>query len=117
MSIKIGVLSDTHLNGVNDSLEEIYGQYLADTDIIFHAGDFVSSDIVRFLSADKAFHGVCGNMDTADVRDTLPPRKIIGVGTFKIGLMHGWGAKEGLENRLMNEFTIPAFNGPKYIWY
>lgn len=105
MSIKIGVLSDTHLNGVNDSLEDIYDQYLEDTDMILHAGDFVSVEVVRFLGSEKQFHGVCGNMDTIDVRDTLPPKKVIEVGPFNIGLMHGWGAKEGLEERLMNEFT------------
>ena len=105
MKTRIGILSDTHLNGVNDSLEEIYDQYLADKDIILHAGDFVSVEIVRFLSAKNEFHGVQGNMDPFDVREMLPPKKVIEVGLFKIGLMHGWGAKEGLENRLVNEFS------------
>jgi putative phosphoesterase len=60
--MKIGVLSDTHLNHVTNELKEIYDRYLSDTDLILHAGDIVSIEVVDFLSRNK-FHGVHGNMD------------------------------------------------------
>ena len=103
MKFKIGVLSDTHLNSVNYAFEEIYEQYLADKDIIIHTGDFVSVEIVKFLGRHNEFHGVYGNMDPHDVREMLPPKKIIDTGAFKIGMMHGWGPKQGLEDKLMQE--------------
>ena len=105
MKIKIGILSDTHLSSVNYSFEKSYDQHLSDKDIIIHTGDFVSIEIVEFLDSHNEFHGVCGNMDPHDIREILPPKRIIDAGPFKIGIMHGWGPKQGLEDRLMNEFT------------
>ncbi|MBP1709759.1 MAG: putative cytosolic protein, partial [Deltaproteobacteria bacterium] len=35
----------------------------------------------------------------------FPMKKIIKVGAFEIGLIHGWGSPVGLENRIRNEFT------------
>jgi putative phosphoesterase len=105
MKLNIGILSDTHLSSVNDAFEKIYDQHLADKDIIIHAGDFVSVEIVAFLGSHNEFHGVCGNMDPYDIREMLPEKKIIDAGPFKIGIMHGWGAKQGLEDRLINVFS------------
>jgi len=101
--MKIGVLSDTHLNRVTEGFREIYDKYLSDKDLILHAGDVVSTDIVDFLSM-KAFHGVCGNMDPSDVQGVLPPKKIINIGSYRIGLIHGWGEHSGLEDRIHSEF-------------
>ncbi len=101
--IKIGVLSDTHLGRVNDTLRSIYDKYLADTDMIIHAGDIVSTEIITFLEQ-KPFHGVSGNMDPIEVISLLPPKKIIQAGKFRIGLLHGWGSASGLEERVYSEF-------------
>jgi len=103
MRMKIGVLSDTHLHGVPGDFEDIYKQYLSDADLILHAGDFVSSAIINFLSI-KDFQGVHGNMDPLDVRETLPRKKIINLGPRRLGLIHGWGSSEGLEDRIISEF-------------
>ncbi len=103
MTMKIGVLSDTHLHGLTRDLKEIYEQYLSDVDIILHAGDFVSADVVEFLSR-KDFHGVRGKMDPVEVREMLPGKKEIELGPFRIGLIHGWGSSEGLEDRIWPEF-------------
>ncbi|MDY6879240.1 MAG: metallophosphoesterase [Desulfatiglans sp.] len=101
--MKIGVLSDTHLSGVTRELEEIYNRYLADTDLILHAGDIVSAELIDFLSA-HSFYGVCGNMDPAEVCDRLPPKWVLEVGGLKLGLIHGWGSSKGLEDRIRQEF-------------
>ena len=104
MPTRIGVLSDTHLNRVTEDLAKIYDKYLADMDLILHAWDFVSPEIVEFFLARKDFHGVCGNMDPIDVREMLPEKKVLELGSFRIGLMHGWGSSQGLEMRLRPEF-------------
>jgi putative phosphoesterase len=102
--MRIGVLSDTHLNQVNGTLERIYKEYLADTDMILHAGDFVSEEIVKYLDRGN-FHGVQGNMDPIGVREMLPVKKIVSAGPFRLGLIHGWGGYERLEEKIMNEFS------------
>jgi putative phosphoesterase len=101
--MRIGVLSDTHLRRVGRDFKIIYDQYLRDVDIILHAGDFTASDVVVFLSK-KPFHGVQGNMDSLEVKVSLPEKKVIEVGGYRIGLIHGWGSSEGLEERITGEF-------------
>jgi putative phosphoesterase len=103
MKIKIGVLSDTHLRGVNKGIRDIYDTYLSDKDLILHAGDIVSTEVVDFLSR-KDFQGVYGNMDPLAVKRRLPGKKIINLGDYRVGLIHGWGAAEGLEDRIMTQF-------------
>ena len=102
--LKIGILSDTHLKSLTGKLEDIYQKYLSDMDIIIHTGDYVSVEVVEFLSRDN-FHGVHGNMDSHEVRQILPDKKVIEAGSHKIGIIHGWGSKEGLEDRISNEFS------------
>ena len=101
--MRIGVLSDTHLTRVTRELEDIYEAHLSKVDVIFHAGDFVSEDVVGFLSR-KDFHGVCGNMDPVEVKQRLPVKKVVKVGAFRLGLIHGWGYSGDLEGRIRGEF-------------
>jgi putative phosphoesterase len=101
--LKIGVLSDTHLKKLNNKLEDIYQKYLSDKDIVIHTGDYVSVDVVEFLSRDN-FHGVFGNMDNHEIKQILPEKKVIEAGSYRIGIIHGWGSKEGLEEKISNEF-------------
>jgi uncharacterized protein len=103
MKIKIGVISDTHLNMVNEELERIKNKYLSDMDYILHAGDMVCTEVAEYLN-DGNFFGVHGNMDSLAVKNLLPDKTVLEFGPFKIGLMHGWGAKVGLEERITQEF-------------
>jgi putative phosphoesterase len=100
---RVGVLSDTHLRRVTKDFAEIVDRHLSDTDIILHAGDYVSYEVVRFLSK-RNFHGVHGNMDALDIKETLPEKVVIEVGPWKVGLIHGWGPSKGLEERIWTEF-------------
>ena len=101
--MRIGVLSDTHLHRSERDLRVIFDRYLAEVDWIFHAGDYVSADIVTFLRR-KPFHGVQGNMDSPGVKMILPEKKVIEIEGHRVGLIHGWGSPRGLEDRIMNEF-------------
>jgi len=110
-AMKIGVLSDTHLHQVTEKFIAIYDEYLSDKDMILHAGDVVSPEIIDFLNA-KDFHGVCGNMDPLEVKRFLPDKKVINLGGYSLGLIHGWGRSDDLENRI-----LPLFNGVDVIVY
>lgn len=102
--MKIGVISDTHLQRVSKELQEIFYRYLEDAEVILHAGDFVSYEIVSFLEQ-KDFHGVCGNMDPPEIKSILPYKRVLNLGEWKIGLIHGWGGPEGIEERIRGEFS------------
>ena len=103
MKITVGVLSDTHLQGVTKAFQRIYDRFLAHLDVILHAGDFTSEEIVAFLNR-KPFHGVHGNMDPIEVKSQLPEKRIIELGPYRLGLIHGSGPKGGLQERVMEEF-------------
>ncbi|MFO7987706.1 MAG: metallophosphoesterase family protein [Desulfatiglandaceae bacterium] len=101
--MRIGVISDTHLREVTGEFRQIYEDYLADKDVIIHAGDVVSPDIIDFLEK-KAFYGVRGNMDPVEVKDRLPEKKVIHLAGHTLGIVHGWGQPEGLEDRILPMF-------------
>jgi putative phosphoesterase len=103
MKMEIGVLSDTHLRRVTKGFRAFYETYLFDKDLVLHVGDFVSIEIVDFLGRNN-FQGVYGNMDPVEVKERLSDKKVIKVCSYRIGLIHGWGASEGLEDRIWKEF-------------
>lgn len=100
---RIGVISDTHLRRVSKEFEEIYDKYLSDKDLILHAGDLISPEIVDFLSQ-KNFHGVHGNMDPFEIKNLLPSKEVIKIGSYRLGLIHGWGSSAGIEDRIWSQF-------------
>ncbi|MFZ0449923.1 MAG: metallophosphoesterase [Desulfatiglandaceae bacterium] len=104
MNIKIGILSDTHLQKVSREFECIFEEYLADKDLVLHAGDVVSEDVLDFLGQ-KELHAVRGNMDPFEVQRRLPGKSVLELGAFRVGLVHGWGPSAGLEDRIVSEFT------------
>lgn len=111
MAIKVGVLSDTHLERVTASLVRIYERHLADVDVVVHAGDVISTEVVRFLDRGN-FYGVHGNMDPPDVRQLLPGARILELDGWKIGLTHGTGGPDTVEkvvNALFPEVDIIVY--------
>ena len=102
-TMKIGVISDTHLYQVTDAFAAIYYRYLSDTDLILHAGDIVSPDVIDFLKQGN-FHGVCGNMDPPEVKHFLPEKEVLILDRYRLGLIHGWGHADGLEDRIASQF-------------
>lgn len=102
--MKIGVLSDTHLHQVTRKFQDIYEGCLSDMDLILHAGDVVTPDVIDFLNA-KSFHGVAGNMDPPILHEILPAKKVLEIAGYRVGLIHGWGPAEGLEDRILSVFS------------
>ncbi len=64
---KIGLLSDTH-----SFLDDRVFEYFAESDEVWHAGDFGSMDVVDRLRAFKPLRGVYGNIDDARIRLEMP---------------------------------------------
>ncbi|MEE9611025.1 MAG: YfcE family phosphodiesterase [Desulfatiglandales bacterium] len=101
--MKIGVLSDTHLNGPNSFLEKIVEKYFKDVDLILHAGDLTSMEVLHAFKG-KEVIAVSGNSDSSQVKQRLPVKEVIEANHFKIGLTHGWGLPIGLGKRLTSLF-------------
>lgn len=102
---RIGVISDTHVVDAwseDTLLETLQNKYFKGVDLILHAGDLVDPQILVRLSSCPVL-AVCGNMDSPTAE--LPMRRVISIGHLRIGLVHGWGAVNGLEQRLLREFS------------
>jgi len=102
---RIGVISDTHIGEAwfdDTLLKTLQEEYFQDVDLILHAGDLVDPQILNSFSGCPVL-AVCGNMDDPSV--DLAMRRVIIAGPFRIGLAHGRGAFNGLEQRLLREFS------------
>jgi putative phosphoesterase len=103
--VRIGVISDTHISEAGQGLrfmESLRTRIFPAADMILHAGDIVEPDILCAFS-DIPVHAVRGNMDSP--LSGLPIKRTLRIGGFRIGLIHGWGAPAGLEQRLIREFA------------
>jgi len=98
-TVRIGVLSDTHVSGFDRNVKNIIDENFSDVDLIFHAGDLVDLCVLD-LFGDKDVRAVCGNMDNERVRRQLPEQLLMEINGFKIGMIHGWGSPSGLERKL-----------------
>nr|HPG72547.1 metallophosphoesterase family protein [Syntrophales bacterium] len=49
--------------------------------------------------------GVCGNMDPPRVEEEMPVKRVVEIGRFRIGLIHGGGSPHDLEDRIRWEFS------------
>jgi hypothetical protein len=100
---RVAVLSDTHLRTVTVDFEELWLRFFMDADIVLHAGDVTCEEVVRFMQQ-KIFYGVHGNMDSPRVRGMLSSHEVITIEGVRVGLTHGRGGPEGLEERILKDF-------------
>jgi len=97
--MKIGVLSDTHIHLAEEIPAEVITAF-SNVDLIVHAGDFVGSAVLDGLKQLGEVKAVHGNVDSMKLRSLLPEKEIFTIGNKKIGITHGWGSPEGIENRV-----------------
>lgn len=87
--MKVGVISDTHVPTSVPALPPAVFALFQDVDLILHAGDIVEGSVLDELSALAPVEAVAGNMDGAEIQATLPHKKVMTLGKFKVGLIHG----------------------------
>ena len=97
--MRIGVLSDTHMHSAEEISPEILKAFI-EVDLIVHAGDFVGSAVLEGLKRLGEVRAVHGNVDSMKLRSLLPDRELLVLGDKKIGITHGWGGPEGIEQRV-----------------
>lgn len=77
---------------------------LGESDLILHAGDFVSLAVYEELGLLAPVEGVVGNMDEPELRAVLPPRRVVEVQGVRIGMVHDAGPAAGRAGRLVEAF-------------
>lgn len=103
--MKIGVVSDTHIPRAASDLPIALCDAFKKVDLILHAGDLVTLDVLDNLNKIAPTEAVLGNMDSWELYKKLPEKKIIQAGNFKIGLIHGRGNPKYLIDMISKEFA------------
>lgn len=104
MGTRIGVLSDSHVHSLGGLPHKLI-ETLSSVDLIIHAGDFVALQVYEDLKRLGDVKAVRGNMDEGDVRALLPEAEQLGVEGKKVGIIHGFGAPWGIEERIRTRFS------------
>ncbi len=87
--MKIGVISDTHVPALAGSLPRAVFEIFKGVDLILHAGDIVELSVLDQLGTIAPVEAVAGNMDDAEVQQRLAQKKLLPLGKFSVGLIHG----------------------------
>jgi putative phosphoesterase len=101
--IRIGVISDTHLGRPTQELKALVQGSFKEVEMILHAGDLTELSVLEAFTG-KNVLAVCGTMDSQAARKQLPTHRVFQAGKFAIGLVHGWGGPQGIEERIAKEF-------------
>jgi putative phosphoesterase len=101
----IAVISDTHLPRGARRLPEACVERIASADLLVHAGDFSTLEVLRELEAiGPPVVGVHGNVDSAELCRLLPEERVVEAAGARIGMVHDAGPRAGRLTRLRARF-------------
>ena len=99
------VLSDTHLrSGGKRRLPDGAYRALDDAEVILHAGDIVTADLLHELSGFAPTHAVLGNNDLDSTLAHLPEARLEIIGGVRVAMVHDSGPRSGREARMRRRF-------------
>jgi putative phosphoesterase len=105
----IAVISDTHLPHGSRRLPEACVERIAGADLLLHAGDFSTLEVLRELEAiGPPLVGVHGNVDSAELRRLLPAERVVDAEGARIAMVHDAGPRAGRLERLRGRFGVRA---------
>ena len=101
----IAVISDTHLPRGGRRLPDACVERIAAADLLLHAGDFSTLEVLRELEAiGPPVAGVHGNVDSAELRRVLPPERVVEADGARIAVLHDAGPRAGRLERMKRRF-------------
>jgi putative phosphoesterase len=106
--VRVVVLSDTHMPTRAKALPRALLDDLDGADLILHAGDFATVDVLNMLRLHAPVHAVYGNVDEPELRRVLPRRAKVAVGGKTVGLVHGDSPSLPTVQRAQAEFVDEA---------
>jgi hypothetical protein len=84
-------------------------ELIAKSDLLVHAGDFVTEEVLDELVAlGPPVEAVYGNVDSAPLRRRLAPERLIELPGTKLGVVHDAGPSKGRFERLRARFPDAA---------
>lgn len=99
------VLSDTHLYpGGRRRLPDAVYRALDGADVILHAGDIVTADLLHELSGWAPVHAVLGNNDRDAGLAALPETRVEVLDGVRVAMVHDSGPRAGRAARLRRRF-------------
>ncbi len=105
----IAVISDTHLPRGARRLPEACVERIAGADLLLHAGDFSTLEVLRELEAiGPPLLAVHGNVDSAELRRLLPEERVVEAGGARIAMLHAAGPRTGRLERMRRRFGEQA---------
>ncbi|MCL7486853.1 MAG: YfcE family phosphodiesterase [Desulfobulbaceae bacterium] len=103
MTLKAGILSDTHLIRPDDRFIRLAHHCFADCSVIIHAGDLTNASVLKGFG-DREVFAVHGNMCDASSFLSLPRDLTFALGSYTVGLTHGAHLGRDIELQLWNLF-------------
>ena len=101
----VAVISDTHLPRGARRLPEACVERIAAADLLLHAGDFSTVEVLRELEAiGPPLLAVHGNVDSAELRRLLPAERVVEAEGARIAMVHDAGPRARRLQRLRARF-------------
>jgi uncharacterized protein len=101
----IAVISDTHLPRGGRRLPEACVERIAGADLLLHAGDVATLEVLRELEAiGPPVAAVHGNVDSPELRRVLPAERVVEAGGARIAMLHDAGPSAGRLGRMRVRF-------------
>ncbi len=103
--MNVVVLADTHAPRRWRGVPPRVAAHLSGADLILHAGDVCTADVLNELSGYAPVHAVRGNNDGPDIADWgAPDRLLIDLDGLSVGMIHDSGAATGRLSRMRRAF-------------
>ena len=78
---------------------------IAGADLLLHAGDFMTLEVLRDLEAiGPPLAGVCGNVDSAELGRLLPAERVVEAAGARIAMTHDAGPRAARLERMRRRF-------------
>ncbi len=102
---RLVVLSDTHVRpGGRRRLPDGAYRALERADVVLHAGDIVTAELLHELSGFAPTYAVLGNNDMDPALAHLPETRLEVIEGVRVAMVHDSGPKAGRERRLRRRF-------------
>jgi putative phosphoesterase len=100
MSLRLVLVADTHVPKRARALPEQVWAAVGVADVVFHAGDWVSPDLLdEFEQRSTRLIGVYGNNDGDELRRRLPEKVSVTLDGVRFSMIHETGQAKGREQR------------------
>lgn len=103
--MRVVVLSDTHSPRRWKGCPPAVAAHLASADVILHAGDVCTPDVLDFLAGFAPVHAVMGNNDVPEVAAWGEPETLqVVLAGVEVAMIHDSGQRQGRTARMRRRF-------------